>query len=157
MDMCNGPLFSKIILYTLPLILSGILQLLFNAADMVVAGRYAGSDALAAVGSTSSLINLLVNVFMGLSVGANVLVAHYYGAQREEDLKTTIHTSISLSIICGIFLSFVGVLFASPLLTMMGTPDSLIGYAVSYMQIYFIGMPVALHLLRLYLRRLALF
>lgn len=143
-DMCNGPLFSKIILYTLPLILSGILQLLFNAADMVVAGRYAGSDALAAVGSTSSLINLLVNVFMGLSVGANVLVAHYYGAQREEDLKTTIHTSISLSIICGIFLSFVGVLFASPLLTMMGTPDSLIGYAVSYMQIYFIGMPVSL-------------
>jgi len=144
MDMCNGPLFSKIIIYTIPLILSGILQLLFNAADMVVAGRYAGSDALAAVGSTSSLINLLVNVFMGLSVGANVLVAHYYGAKRDEDLRTTIHTAISLSIVCGIALSFVGVFFASPLLTMMGTPESLIGYAVSYMQIYFIGMPVSL-------------
>lgn len=144
MDMCNGPLFSKIIIYTIPLILSGILQLLFNAADMVIAGRYAGSDALAAVGSTSSLINLLVNVFMGLSVGANVLVAHYYGAKREEDLKTTIHTAISLSLICGVFLSFVGVGFASPLLTMMGTPESLVGYAVSYMQIYFIGMPVSL-------------
>lgn len=144
MDMCNGPLFSKIIIYTIPLILSGILQLLFNAADMVVAGRYAGSDALAAVGSTSSLINLLVNVFMGLSVGANVLVAHYYGAKRDEDLRTTIHTAISLSIVCGIALSFVGVFFASPLLTMMGTPELLIGYAVSYMQIYFIGMPVSL-------------
>lgn len=144
MDMCNGPLFGKIILYTIPLILSGILQLLFNAADMVVAGRYAGSDALAAVGSTSSLINLLVNVFMGLSVGANVLVAHYYGAKREDDLKITIHTSISLSVICGIGLSFIGVGLASPLLTMMGTPETLLGYAVSYMQIYFLGMPVML-------------
>lgn len=144
MDMCNGPLFGKIILYTIPLIMSGILQLLFNAADMIVVGRYAGSEPLASVGSTSSLINLLVNVFMGLSVGTNVLVAHYYGAKNEEDLKTTIHTSISLSIICGVVLSFIGAGLASPLLTMMGTPETLLPYAVSYMQIYFIGMPVML-------------
>ena len=87
MDMCNGSLLSKILLYTIPLIFSGILQLLFNAADMIVVGRYAGSNALAAVGATSSLINLITNVFLGLSVGSNVLVAHYYGAKRDEDLK----------------------------------------------------------------------
>ena len=81
MDMCNGPLFGKILLFAVPLMLSGILQLLFNAAAIVVVGRFAGSQALAAVGSTSSLINLLINVFVGLSVGANVLVARYYGCQ----------------------------------------------------------------------------
>lgn len=144
MDMCEGGLFGKIIIYTLPLILSGILQLLFNAADMVVAGRYAGSDALAAIGATSSLINLLVNVFMGLSVGTNVLVAHYFGAKREEDLKKTIHTSISLSLICGVILAFIGAVLSGPLLRLMGTPVELLDYAVKYMQIYFIGMPVML-------------
>ena len=86
MDMCNGPVFTKLIAFAVPLILSGLLQLLFNAADIIVVGRFAGSDSLAAVGSTSSLINLLVNVFIGLSIGANVLVAPYYGARKLKDL-----------------------------------------------------------------------
>jgi len=144
MDMCNGPLLGKILLFSLPLIASGILQLLFNAADMVVAGRYAGSVALAAVGATSSLINLLINVFMGLSVGSNVAVAHYYGAKREDDLSKTVHTSISMSLISGIVLMIVGVLLASPLLKLMGTPEDVLPHSVDYMKIYFIGMPVML-------------
>ena len=143
-DMCNGPLLGKILLFSLPLIASGILQLLFNAADMIVAGRYAGSVALAAVGATSSLINLLINVFMGLSVGTNVAVAHYYGAKREEDLSQTIHTSISLSLVCGAFLMIVGIVLAAPLLTLMGTPADVLPHSVSYMRIYFVGMPVML-------------
>lgn len=103
MDMCNGPLLGKILLFAVPLMLSGILQLLFNAADIVVVGRFAGSQALAAVGSTSSLINLLINVFVGLSVGANVLVARYYGGQKDKDVSETVHTAITTSIISGLF------------------------------------------------------
>lgn len=143
-DMCNGPLFSKILLFSIPLILSGILQLLFNAADMIVAGRFAGSIALAAVGATSSLINLLINVFVGLSVGANVAIAHFYGAKQDRDLQETLHTAIMLSIICGFFLSIVGFFLAGPLLTLMGTPADILPYSVIYMKIYFIGMPVTL-------------
>ena len=143
-DMCNGPLFSKILLFSIPLILSGILQLLFNAADMIVAGRFAGSIALAAVGATSSLINLLINVFVGLSVGANVAIAHFYGAKQDRDLQETLHTAILLSIICGIFLSMVGFFLAGPLLTLMGTPADILPHAIIYMKIYFIGMPVTL-------------
>lgn len=144
MDMCNGPLVSKILMFALPLILSGILQLLFNAADMVVAGRFAGSIALAAVGATSSLINLLINVFMGLSVGANVAIAHFYGAKQYEDLSQTLHTAILLSLISGVVLSIIGVVAASPLLSLMGTPKDVLPHSVIYMQIYFIGMPVTL-------------
>ncbi len=91
-DMCNGPLFGKILTFSLPLMLSGILQLLFNAADTVVVGRFAGSTALAAVGSTSSLINLLTNLFIGFSVGANVLIARFYGAKKEKDASETVHS-----------------------------------------------------------------
>lgn len=140
-DMCNGPLFSKILVFAIPLILSGILQLLFNAADMVVAGRFAGSVALGAVGATSSLINLLINVFVGMSVGTNVLVAHYFGANRGEELSQTVHTSIGLSLISGVILGVGGYVLASPLLSLMGTPDEILPHAVSYMQIYFIGVP----------------
>ena len=93
-DMCNGPLLGKILLFSIPLMLSGILQLLFNAADIIVVGRFSGSTALAAVGSTSSLINLLINIFVGLSVGVNVLVARYYGGQKERDVQETIHTAV---------------------------------------------------------------
>lgn len=143
-DMCNGALLSKILVFTLPLIASGILQLLFNAADMVVAGRYAGSEALGAVGATSSLINLITNVFMGLSVGANVAVAHYYGAQREEDMKETVHTAVLLSLICGVVVLFVGFFLASPALSLMGTPAELLPHAIAYMKIYFLGMPAML-------------
>ncbi len=141
MDMCNGPLFSKILTFSIPLILSGILQLLFNAADMVVAGRFAGSVALGAVGATSSLINLLINVFVGMSVGTNVLVAHFYGANRQEELGQTVHTSIALSLISGVILGVGGYVLASPLLSLMGTPDDILPHAVIYMQIYFIGVP----------------
>lgn len=142
MDMCNGPLFSKIMVFSLPLMLSGVLQLLFNAADIVVVGRFAGSEALAAVGSTSSLINLLVNVFMGLSIGANVMVARYYGAGQKKELDEMIHTAVLTSVVSGIVLVFVGLIFAKPALTLMGTPDDVINHSVLYMRIYFVGMPV---------------
>ena len=142
MDMCNGPLFKKIMVFSLPLMLSGVLQLLFNAADIVVVGRFAGSEALAAVGSTSSLINLLVNVFMGLSIGANVMVARYYGAGQQKELDEMIHTAVLTSIVSGIALVFIGVIFAKPALTLMGTPDDVINHSVLYMRIYFVGMPV---------------
>ncbi len=144
MDMCNGPLFGKILMFSLPLMLSGVLQLLFNAADIVVVGRFAGSEALAAVGSTSSLINLLVNVFMGLSIGANVMVARYYGAGLKKDLDEMIHTAILTSVVSGIVLVFVGILFAKPALSLMGTPDDVINHSVLYMRIYFCGMPVTM-------------
>lgn len=143
-DMCNGPLFGKILLFTLPLMLSGILQLLFNAADVVVVGQFAGNEALAAVGSTGALTNLLVNLFIGLSVGANVLVARYYGARREEEVSSTVHTSILLSVIGGILLAVVGIVAARPLLRMMDTPENVIEHSVLYMRIFFLGMPVML-------------
>lgn len=144
MDMCSGPIFSKIVTFSIPLILSGILQLLFNAADIIVVGRFAGSESLAAVGSTSSLINLLVNVFIGLSIGANVLVAQFYGAQRYKDLEETVHTAVMLATVGGVVLIAVGVLLADPLLTWMGTPDDVLPLSALYMKIFFVGMPVTL-------------
>ncbi len=140
-DMCNGPLFSKIVLFSLPLMLSGILQLLFNAADMIVVGRWAGSSALAAVGSTGSLVNLIVNVFIGLSVGANVLVARYYGSGQDNELSDTVHTAILVSIISGIALIFIGCFVAPKALLLMGTPKDVLPQAVLYIRIYFCGMP----------------
>ena len=144
MDMCNGPLLGKILLFAIPLMLSGVLQLFFNAADIIVVGRFAGHQALAAVGSTGSLINLLVNVFIGLSVGTNVLVARYYGAKKETQVSETVHTSVLTSIVCGCILIFVGLFLSKPLLTLMGTPDDVLEQAALYMRIYFMGMPVML-------------
>ncbi len=144
MNMCEGPLFPKIISFSVPLILSGILQLLFNAADMIVAGRFVGKNALAAIGSTSSLINLLVNVFMGLSVGGNVLVARFMGSGKARDVHETVHTSILLSVICGVSLSFIGIAFAPGLLVMMGTPEDVLPLSVLYIRIYFAGMPMSM-------------
>lgn len=141
-DMCHGPLLGKIFLFALPLMLSGILQLLFNAVDIVVVGRYVGNEALAAVGSTSSLINLLTNVFVGLSVGCNVLVARHFAAKEASDVSETVHTSILLSLICGTILCAMGLLLAKPLLTLMGTPSEVLDQSALYMKIYFIGMPV---------------
>lgn len=143
-NMCEGPLAGKMLIFTLPLMFSGILQLLFNAADTIVVGRYAGKEALAAVGSTSSLINLLVNLFMGLSVGANILVARYYGAKKEEDIQTTVHTSITLAALAGIVLAILGNIFAKPLLLLMGSPEDVVDLAALYVKIYFAGMPVVL-------------
>ena len=144
MNMCEGPLFSKIVVYSVPLILSGILQLLFNAADTIVVGRFAGSEALAAVGSTASLINLLTNVFMGLSIGANVLIARYYGAGKEKEASKAVHTSIMLSLISGVVLMGIGMVAARPLLALMGSPADVIDLSVLYIRIYFAGMPVIL-------------
>ncbi len=141
-DMCNGPLVGKMLTFAIPLVLSGVLQLLFNAADIIVVGRYSGSDALAAVGSTGALINLLVNVFMGLSIGTNVLAAKYYGARDAESMSHTVHTSILLSIVSGTVLIFLGIMLAKPLLLIMGTPENVIDQAALYMKIYFAGMPV---------------
>lgn len=141
-DMCNGPLLGKILLFSVPLMMSGILQLLFNAADIIVVGRFAGSSALAAVGSTSALINLLINVFVGLSVGVNVLVAKYYGGRREKDMSETVHTAFTTSVLSGLFLVVLGLVAAKPLLHLMGTPDDVLSQSVLYMRIYFLGMPV---------------
>lgn len=141
-DMCNGPLPGKILLFTLPLMLSGILQLLFNAADVVVVGQFAGSASLAAVGSTSALINLLINVFIGLSVGVNVLVARYYGAKSNREIEETVHTAIALSIIGGILLAVIGFFCSRFFLEWMGTPEDVIELATIYMKIYFLGMPM---------------
>ncbi|WP_434311855.1 MATE family efflux transporter [Hominifimenecus sp. rT4P-3] len=140
--MCNGPLLGKILRFALPLMLSGVLQLLFNAADIVVVGQYAGQQALAAVGSTSSLINLLINVFIGLSVGACVQVARFFGAKSDRDISETVHTAIALSLVCGVFLVFFGFFLSKPLLSLMGTPDDVLDMATLYMRIYFAGMPV---------------
>lgn len=141
-DMCNGPIFKKIIVFAIPLILSGCLQLLFNAADIIVVGRFSGSQALAAVGSTSALINLLVNLFIGISVGANVVLGKYIGAHDEKNASKTVHTAIYISIVGGLFMIFVGYFLSKPLLELMATPEDVINLSVLYMRIYFVGMPV---------------
>jgi len=139
-DMCNGPILKKMLLFALPLMLSSILQLLFNAADIVVVGRFAGDDSLAAVGSTSSLINLLTNLFIGLSVGSNVLVARYFGAKKEEELRDTVHTSMTLSLIGGAALTVIGILGAPIILTWMQSPPEVFSLAVTYLRVYFAGI-----------------
>ena len=140
--MTNGPLLGKIVRFAIPLALSGILQLLFNAADIVVVGQFVGPTALAAVGSTSAVINLIVNLFMGFSVGANVLAAQYYGAGKNKDLSETVHTAVLSSLAFGVALIFAGVALSRPMLELMGTPADVLDQAVLYMRIYFVGMPV---------------
>ncbi len=140
-DMCNGPLLGKILVFYVPLMLSGILQLLFNAADIVVVGRFAGNEALAAVGSTGSLTNLIVNLFIGLSVGANVLVARFYGAGQGGELKEMVQTAVATAVAGGVILVFLGFFVSGPALRLMGTPDDVISHSVLYMRIYFCGMP----------------
>ncbi len=143
-DMTSGPLVPKILAFSIPLMLSGILQLLFNAADIIVVGQFTSAQAMAAVGSTSSLNNLIVNIFVGLSIGSNVLMARFYGAHNQEGTHTLVHTSILLSLIAGLFLVVLGVALADPLLTLMGTPDDVIDQSVLYMRIVFLGMPALL-------------
>ena len=140
-DMCNGPLLGKIMVFYIPLMLSGILQLLFNAADIVVVGRFAGNEALAAVGSTGSLTNLIVNLFIGLSVGANVLVARFYGAGQDGELKEMVQTASATALAGGVILVFLGFFISGPALGWMGTPEDVIQHSVLYMRIYFAGMP----------------
>jgi len=141
MDMIHGPLLPNILRYAFPLMLSGILQLMFNAADVIVVGRFAGSQALAAVGSTGSLINLLINLFVGVSIGTNVLVARYYGARDWDGIQETINTSIITAAVGGVALVFIGFFVSRPLLGLMGTPADVIDHSVLYMRIYFAGMP----------------
>ena len=142
MDMISGPILSKVLLFSAPLMLTSVLQLLFNAADIVVVGRYAGPTALAAVGSTDALINLIVNVLMGMSIGTSVLVARYYGANKPRDVSETVHTSIAISFFGGILFGLGGVIVCRPMLELMGTPEEVIGQAALYMRIYFAGLPV---------------
>ena len=144
LDMTHGPLLGKLIIFTIPIILSGVLQLLFNAADVIVVGRFAGEASLAAVGSTGSLINLMTNLFIGMSVGANVCAAQFYGGGQYKDVKKTVHISTAFSIICGVVLIFIGLFLARPILEIMGSPEDVIGLAALYVRIYFLAMPAVM-------------
>ena len=140
-DMCNGSIMDKLISFSLPLMLSGILQLMFNAVDIVVVGRFSGSQALAAVGSTTALINIFTNLFIGISLGANVLAARFYASGKEKEMSETVHTAITLALISGIIMAVVGLLLAKGALRLMGTPSDVIELSTLYMRIYFCGMP----------------
>ena len=140
-DMIHGPLAGKLLVFAIPLMLSSILQLLFNAADVIVVGRWSGKEALAAVGSNTSLINLMVNLFVGFSVGTNVVVARDLGAGREEDVRDSVNTSIALSLVSGVVLMGLGLLLSRQMLELMGSPEDVIGLAAVYLRIYFCGMP----------------
>ena len=132
---------DKLISFSLPLMLSGILQLMFNAVDIIVVGRFSGSQALAAVGSTTALINVFTNLFIGISLGANVLAARFYASGKAKEMSETVHTAITLALISGIVMAFVGLAFSRGALELMGTPENVIGQSVLYMRIYFMGMP----------------
>lgn len=140
MNMCEGSIFIKMLKFAVPLMLSSILQLLFNAADVVVVGKFAGDNSLAAVGCTGSLVNLLTNLFMGLSVGANVMAARHYGAEQWDELDDSVHTSMFISFLAGIFLTIIGVVFSGPILELMDTPAEVLPLAATYLRIYFLGM-----------------
>lgn len=139
-DMCNGSILPKLLRFAIPLMCSSILQLLFNAADVVVVGQFCGDNSLAAVGSTTSLINLLTNLFIGLSVGANVLTARYYGAKEHRHLHDVVHTAIALSLLSGVLLTVFGVIFTKQILVWMQTPKDVLDLATTYLRIYFMGM-----------------
>ena len=141
LDMCNGPLASRILLFTLPLMASSLLQLLFNAADVVVVGKFAGKEALAAVGSNTSLINLLINLFIGLSVGANVVVARDLGAGRHDNVRRSVHTTMTLALVSGVGMMIFGSIMVRQLLEWMSSPTDVIDLATVYLRIYFFGMP----------------
>lgn len=143
-DLTSGPLLKKIVLFSIPLALSSVLQLLFNAADVVVVGRFAGSAALAAVGSNGSLINLLTNLFIGLSIGANVVAARCFGARDDTGVRNTVHTSILVSLLCGMVMAAVGFFAARVLLELMSCPPDVIDLSTLYLKIYFLGMPVTM-------------
>ena len=141
MDMCSGPLFRRMLVFTVPLICSGMLQLFFNAADIIVVGKFSGEHALAAVGSTSSLINLLLNLVIGISLGASVIVGRNYGAKNKSSVRKSVHTAVAAAIWSGFIMLFVGVILSPPILRLMGTPDDVIKLSTLYMRIYFLGMP----------------
>lgn len=140
-DMCNGSILDKLVSFSIPLMLSGILQLLFNAVDIIVVGQFTGNEALAAVGSTTALINVFVNLFIGISLGASVLAARFYATGQEKEMSETVHTSITLALISGIAMGIIGVIAAKGALELMDTPDNVLNLSTLYMRIYFMGMP----------------
>ena len=140
-DMCNGTIMDKLISFSLPLMLSSILQLMFNAVDIIVVGRFSSSRALAAVGSTTALINIFTNLFIGISLGANVLAARYFAAGRDREMSEAVHTAITLALISGVVMAFVGAGMSGTALDLMDTPGDVIGLSAVYMRIYFMGMP----------------
>lgn len=142
--MTSGPFFKKILFFSFPLMLTGVLQLIYNAADVVVVGRFAGATSLAAVGSTSSLVNLIVNLFMGLATGAGVITAKHIGAALAEKTQKAVHTAMALSIISGFAVAFIGFFFSEKFLMLMGTPDDVLPLATTYLKIYFLGAPGSL-------------
>lgn len=138
--MIEGPLLPNIITYTVPIILTSLLQLLFNAADLIVVGRFCGSVSVAAVGATGAITSLIVNLFIGFSVGAGVTIAHAYGSKNDVAVHRTVHTTVPAAVVSGVILTVVGIAFSEPFLRMMGTPDDVIGLSAVYMKIYFAGM-----------------
>lgn len=140
-DMCNGTIMDKLISFSLPLMLSSILQLMFNAVDIIVVGRFSSSRALAAVGATTALINIFTNLFIGISLGANVLAARYFAAGRDREMSEAVHTAITLALISGVVMAFVGAGMSGTALDLMDTPGDVIGLSAVYMRIYFMGMP----------------
>ncbi|MBR4023635.1 MAG: MATE family efflux transporter [Ruminococcus sp.] len=139
-DMCSGTILPKLLRLTLPLMLSSVLQLLFNAADIIVVGNFAGENSLAAVGSTTALVNLITNLFLGLSTSANILTSMFMGAGKNERVNKTVHTSICLSIASGLIMTVFGVIFADKLLILMNTPKEILSLSTLYLRIYFFGM-----------------
>lgn len=140
-DMCSGSLMDKLILFSLPLMLSGILQLMFNAVDLIVVGRFSGPMALAAVGSTTALIAVFINLFIGVSQGTNVLAARFFASQQKEKMSETVHTSIWFALVSGMVMAVVGLAFSRGALQLMATPEDVIDQSSLYMRIYFLGMP----------------
>ena len=143
-DMTNGPFTKKIIMFALPLVLTGILQLLYNTADTAIVGRFAGDEALAAVGATGSLVSLILNTFMGLSTGSGVVSANYIGAGNHERVHRCTHTAMSLSLICGVIVGIIGFFFAKPMLRLMNSPENVIELSTTYLKIFFLGAPGSL-------------
>lgn len=144
MDMCTGVVWKKMLVFAFPLVCSNVLQLLFNAADIVVVGRFAGDNSLAAVGSNSALIQLLINLFVGMSIGANVLAARFYGSKDEDRLSKTVHTAMLMSVLSGVLLAVVGSLSARQILVWMQAPGDVLELAALYLRIYFLGMPATM-------------
>ena len=140
-DMTEGPFLKKMIFFAIPLIFTGLLQSLYNAADLIVVGMFKGDTAVAAIGSTGALTNLIVGLFMGLSVGAGVLVAHYIGAKEIEDARKVLHSSVIVSAVLGVVIAAVGFFISGPLLVWMSTPESILPWATLYLKIIFLGVP----------------
>ena len=144
LNMIDGPILPRILQFALPLAATGMLQLLFNAADVIVVGKFSGSVALAAVGATSSLVNLIVNTFIGISVGVNILIARRVGCRDDEGVRRASHCAIALSIALGLLVMLIGLVFSRPLLEWMATPDDILEKSALYLKIYFLGVPFTL-------------